>query len=87
MLEPVFAPPHADTLEALLNEPLPGTFHHPGAQQYTQPFVRRVLDVVAMARQGCRHLCQRLARRVKARLALHTSAYALRPLSSYFDSG
>ena len=65
MVEPIFAPPHADTFEALLNEPFTCTFHHPGAQRYTQRFVRRVIDVVAMAMQVCIHLFQRLARRLR----------------------
>lgn len=32
MIEAVLPPAHADPLEPLLNQPLAGTFHHPGTE-------------------------------------------------------
>lgn len=32
MVETILTPPHPDSLEALLDKPFTGTFHHPRAQ-------------------------------------------------------
>jgi hypothetical protein len=51
MVETILTPPHPDSLEALLDKPFTGTFHHPRAQRQAQGLVRRIVNVLAVPLQ------------------------------------
>jgi hypothetical protein len=58
MVKAILTPAHTDTLEALLNQPLTGTFHHSGAQGKTQPLKGLISGVVVVALNVGLHLKQ-----------------------------
>jgi hypothetical protein len=49
MVKAILTPAHTDTLEALLNQPFTGTFHHSGAQGETETIKGLISGVVVVA--------------------------------------
>jgi hypothetical protein len=58
MVKTIFSSAHANTLEALLNQPFTGTFHHSGAQEKTQPLKSLISGVVMVTLKVSLHLKQ-----------------------------
>src|SRR5712691_5337634 len=64
VVETVLTPPHPDPFEALLDEPLTGTFDHPRAQRQPQFLVHGIVNVLPMPLQIRIHRRQSGPRRV-----------------------
>ena len=55
VVETVLTPPHSDPFEALLDEPLTGTFDHPRTQRQSQFLVCGIVDVIPVPLQRRLH--------------------------------
>ncbi len=56
MIEPRFAPAHAHSFEALLNEPLAGAFHQATTNRQTGRFELVILNMIFMCFQIVIHV-------------------------------